>query len=84
MGRFQMGKSWCGILRECDIERIFSQYYYWVLPWSVRDRMGELQPGENIKYIFPGTADTIEICNASDLLDMKEERRWKKRKSLIM
>lgn len=64
-----MGKSCCGILWECDVEQIFSLYYYGVLPWSIRDRMRDLQPGETIRYIFPGTTDTIEICNAHDLLE---------------
>ena len=63
------GKSYYGTLFECDIERIFSMYFYGVLPWSIRDRMRELQPGQNIRYIFPGTTDTIEICNSSDLLE---------------
>jgi len=63
-----MGKSLCGTLFLDDLERIFSLYYYGVTPWSIRDRVECLHPGETIRYTFPGTADTIEICNASDLL----------------
>ena len=63
-----VGKSLCGTLFLEDLDRIFSLYYYGVTPWSIRDRAEALQPGETIRYIFPGTTDTIEICNASDLL----------------
>lgn len=63
-----VGESLCGTLFLEDLDRIFSRYYYGVTPWSIRDRAESLQPGETIRYIFPGTTDTIEICNASDLL----------------
>ena len=64
-----LGKNYCGTLFEYDIERIFSYYYYGVIPWDIKYQMKTLQPGQNIRYIFHGTTDTIEICNAHDLLD---------------
>lgn len=63
------GDSYCGTLFLEDLDLIFSWYNCRAMPHSIRESLEALLPGQTFAYTFPGTTDTIRICNASDLLE---------------
>lgn len=64
----ERNKPLIGIVWLEDIEKIFSYYLLEGIPAEIRAFLAALPEGVELTYRFPGTADTIEICNASDLL----------------